>query len=36
MLKFEHFHEYLIQYPLKSRGTKYYFKRVIVPGTAPY
>jgi hypothetical protein len=31
MLKFEHFHEYLIQYPLKSGGTKYYFKRVIVP-----
>ena len=36
VLKFEHFHEYLIQYPLKSGGIKEHFKRVKVPGTAPY
>ena len=35
-LKFEHFHEYLVQYSLKSGGIKYHFKLVKVPGTAPY
>jgi hypothetical protein len=36
VLKYEHFHEYLIQYSLKLGGTKYHLKRVKVPGTAPY
>jgi len=36
VLKFEHFNEYLIQYSLKPGGTKYHFKWVKVPGTAPY
>jgi len=31
-----HFHEYLILHSLKSGGTKDYFRRVKVPGTAPY
>jgi hypothetical protein len=37
-LKFEHFHEYVKQYSLKSGGTKYcnHCKRVTVPGTSPY
>ena len=30
------FHEYLIQHPLKPGGTKDHFRRVKVPGTAPY
>ena len=30
------FHEYLVQHSLKSGGTKDHFKRVKVPGTAPY
>ena len=30
------FHEYTIQHSLKSGGTKDHFKRVKVPGTAPY
>ena len=34
--KFEHFHEYLIQHSLKSGGTKYTFRWVKIPGTAPY
>ena len=33
VLKFEHFHEYLLQYSFKSGGTKYHFKRASVPGT---
>ena len=39
ILKFEHFHEYLIhfvQYSLKSGGTKYHFKWVKIHGTASY
>jgi len=36
ILKFEHFHEYLIQHSLKSGGTKDHFRQVKVPGTAPY
>jgi hypothetical protein len=36
LLKFEHFHEYLIQYSLKSGGTKDHFRWVKVPGTTPY
>ena len=39
VLKFEHFHEYLIhfvQYSLKSGGTKYHFKWVKIHGTASY
>jgi hypothetical protein len=36
LLKFEQFHEYLIQHSLKSGGTKYHFRRVKVPGTTPY
>ena len=35
-LKFEHFRVYLIQYPLKSGGTKYHFEGVKVHGTAPF
>jgi hypothetical protein len=30
------FHEYLIQYTLKSGGTKDHFRQVKVPSTAPY
>jgi hypothetical protein len=30
------FHEYLIQHSLKSRGTKDNFRRIKVPGTAPF
>jgi hypothetical protein len=30
------FHEYLIQHSWKSGGTKDHFRRVKVPGTAPY
>jgi hypothetical protein len=36
VLKFEHFHEYLIQHSLKLGGTKDHFKRVKIPGTAHY
>jgi hypothetical protein len=38
LLKFEHFHEYLIQYmySLKSGGTKYHFRWVKVLGITPY
>ena len=35
-LKYEHFHEFLKQYSLKSGDTIYHFKRVKVSGTAPY
>ena len=30
------FHEYLIQHPLKSGGMKDHFRRIKVPGTAPF
>ena len=30
------FHEYLVQHSLKSGGTKDHFRRVKIPGTAPY
>jgi len=36
LLKFEQFHEYLIQHSLKSGGTKDHFKQVKVPGTSPH
>jgi hypothetical protein len=36
LLKFEQFHEYLIQHSLKSGGTKDHFRQIKVPGTAPY
>ena len=36
LLKFEHFHEYLIQHSLKLGGTKDHFKQVKIPGTAHY
>ena len=29
-------HEYLIQHSLKTGGTKYHFRQVKIPGTAPY
>jgi len=35
LLKFEQFHEYLIQHSLKSGGTKDHFRWVKVPGTTP-
>ena len=35
-LPLNHFHEYLTLHSLKSGGTKDYFRRVKVPGTAPY
>ena len=31
-----YFKEYLMQYSLKSRGTKYHFRWVKVPGTVPF
>jgi hypothetical protein len=34
--RLEHFHEYLIQHPLKAGGTKDHCSRVKVPGTAPF
>jgi hypothetical protein len=36
LLKFEQFHEYLVQHSLKSGGTKCHFRWVKVPGIAPY
>jgi hypothetical protein len=36
VLKFVNFRVYLIQYSLKSGGTKYHFRWVKVPGTNPY
>ena len=33
ILKFEHFHKYLMQHSLKLGGTSYHFKWVKVPGT---
>ena len=36
LLKFEQFHEYLIQHCLKSGGTKDHFRWVKVPGTTPF
>ena len=36
LLRFEHFHEYLIQHSLKSGGTKYHFRQIKVPDTTPH
>ena len=36
LLKFEQFHEYLIQHSLKSEGTKDHYRQAKVPGTVPY
>jgi hypothetical protein len=36
LLKFDQFHEYLIQHSLKSGGTKDHLRWVKVPGTAHY
>lgn len=35
-IKFEHFYEYLIQFPLILGGTKDHFRWAKVPDTAPY
>jgi hypothetical protein len=36
LLKFEQFHEYLIQHSFKSGGTKDHLRQVKESGTAPY